>query len=216
MRQEILEHCSEIFAELTSQMKKSQETKKIIDGEAKRIFYENGYQDTSMRQIATAAKIPVSVLYYYYQSKEDIYTRLFTEEITNLFIQMFLKVDVWSPRPVAEIIADLIEIRTPEQLSAYELFLHKTAYRHWLGIGESKMLGSEIQRVLTEQYEGYHMMISQVKVDGYFLKPVAIRLIYQFIIYKIIETIFSVSKFDRKQVVEELTYLIGSGCTKEV
>ena len=59
---------------------------KMIDHEAYRIellekarklFAENGYADTSMRQIATALQVSTGTLYHYFPNKEALFKQLF-------------------------------------------------------------------------------------------------------------------------------------------
>ena len=37
-----------------------------------RLFYENGYEKTSIRDIAKSLELPNSALYYYFQNKQDM------------------------------------------------------------------------------------------------------------------------------------------------
>ncbi|WP_195267469.1 TetR/AcrR family transcriptional regulator [Eubacterium sp. 1001713B170207_170306_E7] len=53
-------------------MKKSQKTKEHILNTAKHLFYTQGYQNTTTRQIAEKSQISQSVLFYHFKNKEDI------------------------------------------------------------------------------------------------------------------------------------------------
>lgn len=56
--------------------KKSDATRSRIVLEAKALFYENGYEKTTMRQIAKACEINQSLLYYYYLNKNALATEI--------------------------------------------------------------------------------------------------------------------------------------------
>jgi TetR/AcrR family transcriptional regulator, cholesterol catabolism regulator len=51
---------------------------------AARLLRENSYDATSLRDIAKAAGIPVGSLYYHFQTKEDLFSAVYTEGIRRL------------------------------------------------------------------------------------------------------------------------------------
>ena len=53
-------------------MNKSEKTKKIIFEEAKKLFWNYGYSNVTVRQIAKAAKIDVALIPRYYENKFSI------------------------------------------------------------------------------------------------------------------------------------------------
>ncbi|MZR32246.1 TetR family transcriptional regulator [Sneathiella litorea] len=57
--------------------RKSFETRKAILDAAARLFCENGYVGTTLKEIATAAGIEPASLYYYFASKEDLLDDVF-------------------------------------------------------------------------------------------------------------------------------------------
>lgn len=57
-------------------------TREIIAKTAIRLFAENGYAGTSIRDIVEAAGVTKPVLYYYFKSKEELY-RLLIHDIYN-------------------------------------------------------------------------------------------------------------------------------------
>lgn len=60
------------------------EAKERISQAAFRLFAEKGYSCTSVQDIAGAADVQKSILYYYYDSKEGLYQRLCSESATHL------------------------------------------------------------------------------------------------------------------------------------
>ena len=51
--------------------------KEQIRKAAKKLFKENGYQDTSLRDISREAGVNVSSISYYFGTKEELYQELF-------------------------------------------------------------------------------------------------------------------------------------------
>lgn len=61
-------------------------TRKKILEVSKKIFYENGLENTSMKQIAKEAGIGTSTIYGYFQSKFHLLTATFCDDINELYI----------------------------------------------------------------------------------------------------------------------------------
>ena len=57
-------------------MNKSDKTKKIIFEEAKKLFWNYGYSNVTVRQIAKAAKIDVALIPRYYENKLGLFTTI--------------------------------------------------------------------------------------------------------------------------------------------
>lgn len=55
-----------------------------IVGIARKVFSRNGYRKTTMEQIAKAAKMGKSSIYYYYKSKEEIFEAVVVREAQEL------------------------------------------------------------------------------------------------------------------------------------
>ena len=60
-------------------MNKSEKTKKIIFEEAKKLFWNYGYSNVTVRQIAKAAKIDVALIPRYYGNKLGLFTTILEE-----------------------------------------------------------------------------------------------------------------------------------------
>jgi AcrR family transcriptional regulator len=59
--------------------RKKSEVKDLIKDTARQHFLEKGFQNTSMRAIAKEVKISAGNIYTYFQSKEDLFLQLLTE-----------------------------------------------------------------------------------------------------------------------------------------
>ncbi len=67
--------------------KKSEIMRQRILDAANQLFYENGYQNTAMRQIAKACEIQQSLLYYYYPNKGELAREIlkdFSEQVDEV------------------------------------------------------------------------------------------------------------------------------------
>jgi len=63
---------------------------------ARQLFYKKGYDGTKMRDIANTAEVNLSMVHYYYRSKEAIFTMVFDEAFQVMFkrIRQVLTADV--------------------------------------------------------------------------------------------------------------------------
>ncbi len=110
-------------------MTNNNEIEQRIVCEAKRLFVENGYQDTSMSQIAEAAGLTRPALHYYFNTKEKLFGSVFASVIGSFIphIEEILTAD----RPISErlnILVDAIIDYLRENPSA-PLFFMREAIR---------------------------------------------------------------------------------------
>lgn len=66
-----------------------QQTEEKIKNAARIIFLEKGYAATTMRDIAAKAEVNVSLVNYYFRSKEKIFDIIMTEKLQQLFGMIF-------------------------------------------------------------------------------------------------------------------------------
>src|SRR2546422_11555826 len=67
--------------------RKKLKTKEAIQREAMRLFQEQGYEATTIEQIAEAAEISPSTFFNYFPTKEDV---VFNDPYDPIFISLFL------------------------------------------------------------------------------------------------------------------------------
>jgi len=104
--------------------------------ESVRLFSENGYHGTSMRDIASSSECSLPMLYYYYKNKED----LFYEVAYNEFVLLIerLNAQVIIGETVQETYFNAIKQR--KELLSYDKAVYKLSLKVWLGFdGESKV-----------------------------------------------------------------------------
>lgn len=69
-------------------MKDSSTEEKILIA-ARKIFTQRGYEGTKLRDIAAEANINLSLVNYYFRSKEKLFEQIMTENINSLFDKVF-------------------------------------------------------------------------------------------------------------------------------
>jgi AcrR family transcriptional regulator len=89
--------------------RKKQKTRDTIQREAMRLFQEQGYEATTIEQIAEAVEISPSTFFNYFPSKEDV---VFNDPYDPLFISMFLA------RPSEESLGTAFRRTLVEELAA--------------------------------------------------------------------------------------------------
>ena len=62
-----------------------QDTEKRIIEAACKVFYEKGYNGTTMRDIAQTAGVNLALLHYYFRTKDKIFEIVFSDAFTSLF-----------------------------------------------------------------------------------------------------------------------------------
>ncbi|MFZ7133945.1 MAG: TetR/AcrR family transcriptional regulator [Eubacteriales bacterium] len=94
-----------------AQYKKGMNTKHKILAVSKRLFYENGYVDTSCKKICEEADVNLGLIHYYFKSKKNIASIIYT----------YFLIDV----------KDLVKKIMTDTLDNYEL-KYATAIENWV------------------------------------------------------------------------------------
>ncbi len=68
--------------------RKKQRTRESIQREAMRLFLEQGYEETTVEQIAEAAEVSPSTFFNYFPTKEDV---VFTDPYDEMFVAALLE-----------------------------------------------------------------------------------------------------------------------------
>lgn len=67
--------------------KKKQATRETILRSARKLFFENGYSDTSIETIADCSQVAVGTIYNYFKSKAEIITAINSKDTDTIMIQ---------------------------------------------------------------------------------------------------------------------------------
>ncbi|MEU6712288.1 TetR family transcriptional regulator [Nonomuraea sp. NPDC046802] len=105
--------------EETRRERKKRQTKELLVATALRLFAEQGYEETTVAQIASVADVATKTFFNYFPSKEDV---LFAE----IDGYMDVVADVVAARQPSDTVADVL-LRTCEQVIVHYLTASPTA-----------------------------------------------------------------------------------------
>jgi AcrR family transcriptional regulator len=92
--------------------KQATTTRFRILGAAERLFAENGFAATSMRQITAAAKVNLAAVNYHFSSKESLYKEVVLRRIRPLNAERLSRLeqalDLSGDRPPLELVIDIL------------------------------------------------------------------------------------------------------------
>ena len=109
---------------------------------AVRIFSENGFHGTAMRDIAAAAKCSLPMLYYYYESKEKLYWEIAYHQYTALIER--LNSEITRGGKLEETYTQAIF--QLKKLDGYDKAVYKLALSAWLGFeGNAELRNTMIE-----------------------------------------------------------------------
>ncbi|MEP7259534.1 MAG: TetR family transcriptional regulator, partial [Flavitalea sp.] len=96
-----------------------------IIGAAEKLFAYNGFEGTSVRDIAENAGVNVAMISYYFGSKEKLLQALFEQRTQNLTMKIegLLKDDTLTPFRKIEIVIDDYVERVAEKQRFYKVML---------------------------------------------------------------------------------------------
>ncbi|HHX73916.1 MAG TPA: TetR/AcrR family transcriptional regulator [Firmicutes bacterium] len=114
--------------------RKGQEKKEEIYNNAKRLLYEQGYEKTTIKQIAGATNAPVSLIHYYFKKKDDIIKCIYKDFLENIRRFLLKKTPhifsdtILSHAVLSRIYYDIIFTDKNNRRVYYEVLRHKSNY----------------------------------------------------------------------------------------
>ena len=127
-----------------------------IFGASVKLFLRNGFQETSMREIAEAANIGKSTLYDYFQTKDEILVWGVEDEIMDLTVDAQKIVEL--PLPAIERLRKVMKTHLEFLAASKELYL-KTSF-------EVQRLDLESQKRIQVRRHAYQDLIRQLIDEG--------------------------------------------------
>jgi AcrR family transcriptional regulator len=120
------------------------------------LFLEKGFNETSMREIATAASVGKSTLYDYFSSKDEILISYFEDEIQKItgLAQEIIDLDL----PITEKLMRIIEMHLEYLVASKQLYLKLSIETQRLSMGSQ-------QRVQKVRYK-YQDMLRALIEEG--------------------------------------------------
>lgn len=104
--------------------------KSAIVSSARKLFMQNGYRCTSMREIAKDANVNLALVNYYFKSKEILFDIIFNEAFKNMTNQLDMK--LFSGNSVKENIKSFIDSYTEGLIENPEIpgFIFQEMYKN--------------------------------------------------------------------------------------
>ncbi|AOY76468.1 TetR/AcrR family transcriptional regulator [Clostridium formicaceticum] len=114
--------------------KKGQNKKEIIYMNAKKLLYEVGYTNTTIKKIAIASDVPVSLVHYYFEKKESIVKSIYYDFVNNVDFFLYqqkpeiFKNSILSHTVSSRIYYDIILNNENNRRVYYEILKNKSNY----------------------------------------------------------------------------------------
>ncbi len=139
---------------LTEEEQKRQ--RREIRDTAVRLFYQKGYTETSMREIAEAIGRGKSTLYDYFKTKDEILISYFADEIVAL------------SRQAEEIAKEQVSAREKLRLllEAHLSFLLENKQFYLKLTVEAQRMGMDSQKIIQDNRHYYQDLISSLVAEG--------------------------------------------------
>ncbi len=102
---------------------------------ARAVFCKYGYEKASVEDIAKMANRAKTSIYYYFDSKTDVFLAVLTEEFDKILSQLIGLVDFSSPEKLAQTFKFCLKKRM-ELITGSELFRNNYYYRYNGGLSE--------------------------------------------------------------------------------
>ena len=133
-----------------------QQRRKEIFAASVHLFLKKGFTETTMREIATAAGIGKSTLYDYYQSKDEILTSYYENELRRITerAQKINQQDLSNTKKLSEIMYMHLE------------YLMENKDHFWKLSMESQRLSAESQEKIQKNRHFYQDMLQTIIEEG--------------------------------------------------
>lgn len=179
--------------------KEEQNTEEIIFEAAGRVFRKKGYNGARMQEIADEANINKSMLHYYYRSKDQLFQKIYQQEMRRFLNIVFGVVN--AELPLDEKVEEVVEryysffAENPylPQFIVTEMNQNPERYQKFIKELNLPILPSVLTKQIDDEVE--HGKMSTVPLDQLMVSTVALTL-FPFICSPMVKAIFD---FDDKQ-----------------
>ncbi len=161
-------------------------TKDKIIAAGIKLFSDNGFDGVGMRDIAGATDIAVSVLYYYYKNKEDLYTEIFYTYCEQTLKNVAQIVEESSSRSFREMCMTLFT--RFKNLPDDEKYRLKVCITEIQRFGKPTILRDKIAK-LFQQYEFLFFKLFESRVNNKQYSFATARVMYTFVTSKIADIV---------------------------
>lgn len=161
---------------------KNQKYQRILEA-AIPVFAENGFQQSTISQIARAAGVADGTIYLYFKSKDDILIRFWTHKARQVFEKFRAEVEKGSS--AVEKLTNLIRIHLAEfqQDRNMAMVYQVETHRHYRAAGEQiRDISKMYQDIVSE-------IVDQGQAEGSMRRDLYVGLVKRFIIGAVDEVI---------------------------
>lgn len=158
---------------------------------AERLFYEKGYEGTSVRDIADEAGVNLAMISYYFGSKEKLMEALFAQRTTNikLKVESLLQDDERTPLEKVEDLADVFIKRIIDKHGFFKIMLcEQLANKNTVIIS----LISDLKKRNTEEFG---KLIKDGQQKGAFKKDIDVLLLMNTLIGSVTQTMITLTYY---------------------
>jgi AcrR family transcriptional regulator len=185
-------------------------TRTAIKEAALQAFCRLGFEQAKMRDIAQASGVQVSVIYYHYASKEDLYTEAVFDGIVALFAALRARVSFARDRALPAILADLLAARSPANLTDQEAALYRLSILEWMGHRGDRALTRKLRDMIAASRSEFLVGLQRrASATGTDADPMVADLVYRYLEHEAIRMLFDVAPFDRYAAERELQHILS-------
>jgi AcrR family transcriptional regulator len=150
------------------------------------------------------------VLYYHYSSKEDLYTEAVFDGIVALFAALRSRVSFARDRDLEQILADLLAVRSPANLTDREAALYRISILEWMGHRGDRAISRKLRDMIAASKSEFLAGLQRrAAATGEAVDPGIADLVYRYLEHEAIRMLFGVAPFDRYAAERELRHLLA-------
>jgi len=123
-------------------MDHTENMEEIIKVKAVELFSQKGFDGTTIREIARAAKCSLPMLYYYYNSKKELYEKI----VYNEYMELIKKLNNAIPKGLSFEEMHFMLVKQMKEMDRYEKAIAKLSLKVLLGFEGSPEIREKLLR----------------------------------------------------------------------
>ena len=168
---------------------------------AERLFYEKGYEGTSVRDIADEAGVNIAMISYYFGSKEKLMEALFAQRTTHikLKVESLLQNDKRTPLEKVEDLADDYINRIIDKHGFFKIMLCEQL------ANKNTVIISFINDLKRRNTEEFGKLIKDGQQKGAFKKDIDVLLLMNTLIGSVTQTMITLDYYREYQQLTDVS-----------
>ncbi len=175
-------------------------TKKRIIESAVGLFADSGYDGVGMRSVARATGIAVSVIYYYFKNKEELYSAAFLDYFNDVLSGVRSFIEKNRERDLISLSMDLL--RFFNEMDKSEKQRVKVAIYEIQGFGQGTSLRDELSKIY-KQHEMVFFSLFLERLKDKAMSFAASRVLYTYLSARVADIIIK-DRFPSDTVTDDL------------